>query len=167
VRWAEVRFYDLNVFGEYPQVEETPGNTVQLGKPATIEQVDNLWVVNFDETLPEEIWNAGSGELLFDDVSGTTLQVEFDNEMSAHVPNDVDPPTLVGEHVVVSVKVPPERSRNDTENKTPVTVHLKAPATLRRRNSQAGVRGIWTVLAGQALRSCPLRGWRFPECAGR
>ena len=128
VRWAEVRFYDLNVFGEYPQVEETPGNTVQLGKPATIEQVDNLWVVNFDETLPEEIWNAGSGELLFDDVSGTTLQVEFDNEMSAHVPNDVDPPTLVGEHVVVSVKVPPERSRNDTENKTPVTVHLKAPA---------------------------------------
>ena len=128
VRWAEVRFYDLNVFGEYPQVEETPGNTVQLGKPATIEQVDGQWIVNFDEALPEDIWNAASGELQFSDVSKTTLQVEFDNEMSAHVPNDVDPPTLVGEHVVVSVKVPPERSRNDTENKTPVTVHLKAPA---------------------------------------
>ena len=128
VRWAEVRFYDLNVFGEYPQVEETPGNTVQLGKPATIEQVGNLWVVNFDEALPEEIWNAGSGELLFDDVSGTTLQVKFDNDMSAHVPDDADAPTLTGEHVVVSVKVPPERSRNDSENKTPITVHVKAPA---------------------------------------
>lgn len=128
VRWVEVRFYDLNVFGEYPQVEETPGNTVQLGKPATIEQVDGQWIVNFDEALPEDIWNAASGELQFDDVSKTTLQVEFDNEMSAHVPEGVDAPTLMGEHVVETVKVPPERSRNDSENKTPVTVHLKAPA---------------------------------------
>lgn len=128
VRWAEVRFYDLNVFGEYPQVEETPGNTVQLGKPATIEQVDGQWIVNFDEALPEDIWNAASGELQFADVSKTTLQVEFDNEMSAHVPEGVDAPTLMGEHVVETVKVPPERSRNDSENKTPVTVHLKAPA---------------------------------------
>lgn len=128
VRWAEVRFYDLNVFGEYPQVEETPGNTVQLGKPATIEQVDGQWIVNFDEALPEDIWNAASGELQFADVSKTTLQVEFDNEMSAHVPEGVDAPTLIGEHVVETVKVPPERSRNDSENKTPVTVHLKAPA---------------------------------------
>ena len=128
VRWAEVRFYDLNIYNEYPQVEETPGNTIPLGKSATIEHIGEQWVVNFDEALPEEVWNAASGELTFDDISSTTLQVEFDDEMSAHVLNDVDPPTLVGEHIVVSVKVPPEHSRNDSENKTPVTIHLKAPA---------------------------------------
>ena len=127
VRWAEIRFYDLNVFGEYPQVEDTPGNTIQLNKPATIELVDGIWHLNFDESLPVDIWNAGSGEVMFDDVAGATVQVEFDDEMSAHVPDDSEPPALVGEHIVVSVKVPPEHSRNDAENKTPVTVHLKAP----------------------------------------
>lgn len=127
VRWAEVRFYDLNVYGEYPQIAETPGNTIQLDKPATIERVGNVWYLNFDEPLPEDIWNAGSGEVTFDDIAKSTLQVVFDGDMSAHVPEDADPPTLIGEHVVVSVKVPPERSRNDSENKTPVTVHVKAP----------------------------------------
>lgn len=126
VRWAEVRFYDLNVYNEYPVIEDTPGNTVELGKPATVEEVDGKWIVNFDEPLPEEIWNAGTGELLFDDMSETTLQVVFDGDMAAHVPDGVET-TIVGEHTVKSVKVPPERSRNDSDQKTPVTVHVRAP----------------------------------------
>lgn len=127
VRWAEVRFYDLNVYGEYPQVEDTPGNTIQLNQTATIEKSGNTWVLNFDDPLPTDVWNAGSGEVTFDDISASTLQVEFDSDVSAHVPSDTDEPTLTGEHVVVSVKVPPEHSRNDSENKTPVTVHVQAP----------------------------------------
>lgn len=128
VRWAEVRFYDLNVFNEYPQVEETPGNSINLDKTCTIEKAGDQWVVNFDEPLPESVWNAGSGELSFDDAGHSTLQVIFDNEMSAHVPDDADDPPLMGEHTVVRVKVPPEKSRNDIENKTPVTVHIKMPS---------------------------------------
>ena len=127
VRWAEVRFYDLNVYTEYPQIEETPGNVIQLGQTATIEQLGDIWYLNFDNPLPEDVWNAGGGEVTFDDIASSTLRVEFDSDVTAHVPKDADPPTLTGEHVVVSVKVPPERSRNDSESKTPVTIHLKAP----------------------------------------
>lgn len=126
VRWAEVRFYDLNVFNEYPVVEETPGNRIALGKPCTIEEVDGKWYLNFDEPLPDSIWkDGGSGEVLFDDAGASTVQVIFDNDMSAHLSDDSGVPPLVGTHNVVSVKVPPEKSRNDVENKTPVTVHVK------------------------------------------
>jgi len=128
VRWAEVRFYDLNVYGEYAQVTETPGTVVQLGKPATISQSGTVWVVNFDDPLPTEIWNAGHGELTFDDVASSTLRVVFTGDMAAYVPDDGGTPTLTGEHTVVSVKVPPEHSRNVSDEKTPVTLHLKAPA---------------------------------------
>lgn len=127
VRWAEIRFYDLNVYSEYPQIEETPGNVVEVNIPATVENVDGRWYINFAEPLPEEVWNAGNGEVRFDDVSSTTVPVTFADEMSAYVPAGVEP-GLTGEHVVLSVKVPPERSRNDTENKTPVTIHVRAPS---------------------------------------
>ena len=127
VRWAEVRFYDLNVYNEYPQVTETPGNTVALGIPCYIGMEGDRWCLNFDEPLPETVTNAGRGEVKFDDLTQSTVQVVFDTEMTAHVPDGTDAPTLTGNHVAVSVKVPPERSRNDTENKSSVTMHIKMP----------------------------------------
>ena len=127
VRWAEIRFYDLNVYSEYPVVEDEPGTVIQLGKTASIEYVGGHTYVNFEEPLPLEIWNAGRGELRFDDVSGTTMQVTFDGDMSA-TSVDGNPPELTGTHVVASVKVPPEHSRNDTDEKRGVTVHLRAPS---------------------------------------
>ena len=127
VRWAEVRFYDLNVFNEYPQVAETPGTVVSLNIPCTISREGGTCRFDFETAVPEEAWNTPGGELLFNDVLGTTAQVVFDGDMSAHLADGAEAPALIGDHVAVSVKVPPERSRNDSENKSPVTVHVKAP----------------------------------------
>ena len=124
VRWAEVRFYDLNVYSEYPQVEETPGQVFTLEKPASV----NGTVVTFDEPLPGEIYNAGTGELTFGDPSATTMQVVFDSDIVAHLADGADAPALAGEHEVVTVKVPPEKSRNDGDALTPVTVHVESPS---------------------------------------
>ena len=125
VRWAEVRFYDLNVYNEYPQVEETPGNTVDLNIGCEIAQVGDTWYLNFDEPLPESVTNAGSGEVKFNDLMQSTVQVVFDSDMSAHA---TETPTIMGTHVAVSAKVPPEKSRNDSENKSSVTIHAKMPS---------------------------------------
>ena len=121
VRWAEVRFYDINVFSEYPQVEETPGTVVELDMPVEIEGR----LISFEETLPESVMNSKSGELTMNDVSSTVYHVSVVNDMTLQI--DDEEVALRGNHVAVSIKIPPEPSRNDTDNTSPVTIHAKCP----------------------------------------
>ena len=126
VRWAEVRFYDLNVFSEYPQIEETPGKIVPLGIGCEISNyTGGQWVIDFDNELPEEVVNAGAGELTLGDENSTTVSVTVIGPMQATVAEE---PSVSGEQVAVQIKIPPEPTRNDSDDKSPVTIHAKAPA---------------------------------------
>mgnify|MGYP003300066022 CR=1 FL=1 len=119
VRWAEVTFTDAAVFGEYPVVDEEPGEIVNFRSEYSIETNETSSVIYLNEPLPASVMTAGRGEMNF---VNQTASFTVNNELSV-IMDDVlmdDPGTLV------SIKIPLPPSQPDG-SREPVSILYKMP----------------------------------------
>lgn len=127
VRWAEVRFYDLNVYNEYPQVNDTPGRMVTLGIPGEYTQLSNgTYSIEVAESFPNDIIDAKEGELVVNGDEENRIRVTITDDTTMITEDSFGDTS--GEITLTAIKLPPEKSRNDKDEKTNITIRYKMPS---------------------------------------
>ena len=124
VRWAEVKFYDASVFGEYAQVDEEPSETIPFSSGYETSTEGDTVYITFDEPLPGAAVDAGNCSIV---ANGTGGQVKIAatvlSDVMVSAPADSMPAGLGG---IVSIKTPLKPSQPDG-SREPVTIQFRMP----------------------------------------
>ena len=127
VRWAEVTFYDMNVYAAYPQVTEEPGEVFVLDTRVTISTEGDTTTIVPDYPLSSDIVSRGKGKLTVGakDGSNVPIAVTIKGDMLMTSDGAVDQ-GLVGEFPALELRVPPAKSQKEI-GREPVDIIFRTP----------------------------------------
>lgn len=125
VRWAEVTFYDMNVYAAYPQVTEEPGEVFPLDARVEISNDGDTTVIVPDSPLPAEAVTRETGKLTIGDYQGRNIpiavEIKGDMLMTAEGPFEYP-----GEYPALYLRVPPAKSQKEI-GREPVDIIFRTP----------------------------------------
>lgn len=125
VRWAEVTFYDMNVYAAYPQVTEEPGEVFTLDSRVEISNDGDTAVIVPDSPLPADAVARETGKLTIGDYQGRNIpiavEIKGDMLMTAEGPFEYP-----GEYPALYLRVPPAKSQKEI-GREPVDIIFRTP----------------------------------------